>query len=452
MTSEHGGVNRNLTATQHFLFSKTPAEGKHDPGGDTAPAEVPPEIKEALGKQYPGLRMGDAFPAWAGAAAEGAPLFTSLALRIDTVASRDEDEGGRFHRLGMKVADLIHKFCAAHDGQWGLMAPDVFGCVFPGKDVATCLSIVKKLQEQVNTALERTLTVGLAGFPCLTYAPVDVVGNARKALDHAAYLGPGGRACFDAVSLNISGDRYYDNSQVDQAIEEFRNALRLDSQNVNVLNSLGVCFGVKQNYTKALTAFQAALKVNEKEILALYNAGLVNLLMGEKDKALTFWLKAAPLGKDVFELNYQTGKLLLESNRPEKAQPMVLRAAELKPESARVQRLLGDIYLAQRLIDAAIPPYKKALRSHPNDASALSGLGRCYELKNENLDIALAFCQQSVEIMPAEGRFHLRLGRLLKKTGQYQKALEAFKKAETLGENAGDAIRAIEERSIEKAS
>ena len=317
--------------------------------------------------------------------------------------------------------------------------------------MAAGLAIVKRLQEQVNVTFERTLTIGLAA-PCLEYSPGEVIANSRKALDHALFLGPGGRACFDAVSLNISGDRYYEAGDVDGAIGEFRNALRLDPHNVNVLNSLGVCFGVQQNYPKALSAFQTALKINAEEILALYNSGLVNLLMGEREKALQFWLKAAPLGKDVFELNYQTGKLLVESDKPEKAQELIQRAAELKPESAVVQRLLGDTYLAQRLLDQAVPAYKKTLRIHPNDAGALSGLGRCYELKNENLDIALAFCRQSVEISPENGRFHMRLGHLLKKSGLLEKALETFRQAAALGEDVGESVLALEERLIEKAS
>jgi len=451
MTSDPGRVNRNLTATQDFLFSKTPAEDENDGAQEPMAAAFPSAAIDLLRQHYPDLKFGHEYTDWAAAKADGAAVFTALALRIDTAACREEHDG-RFDRLFLNVAEMMHQLCASNEGWWGLMTADIFGCVFPGRDVASGLSIIKKFQERINTALERTLTVGLAGFPCLTYSAGHTVDNARKALEHAAFLGPGGRACFDAVSLNISGDRYYDSGKIDRAIEEFRNALRLDPKNVNVLNSLGVCFGVEQNYPKALTAFQAALKVKAEETLALYNAGLVNLLMGEQDKALAYWLKAAPLGRDVFELNYQTGKLLLEFSQPEKAQKLVLRAAELKPESARVQRLLGDVYLAQRLLDAAVPPYKKALRIQPNDAPALSGLGRCYELKNENLDIALAFCQQSVEIMPENGRFHMRLGRLLKKSGQFEKALAAFKKAETLGENARDAISAIEERNVDKAS
>jgi len=452
MTSNTGGVNRDLTATQHFLRSKTPAEGTHAPSRDTPPPSLPSGADDPLRRHYPGLRCNETYRVWSAEKAAATPLFTALALRIDTAAYRQAGDLERLQPLRLKVADVIDKGCAAQNGWWGLMEADIFGCVFPEKDVASGLAIAKKLQEHVNTSAALTLTIGLAAFPCLKYPPQEVIENAHKALEHAFFMGPGGRACFDAVSLNISGDRYYDAGDIDSAINEFRNALRLDPRNVNVLNSLGVCFGVQQNHEKALTAFETALKINADEILALYNAGLVNLLMDERDKALKFWLKAAPLGKDVFELNFQTGKLLLESGQPEKAQQLMQYAAELKPESATVQRLLGDTYLVQRLLDQAIPAYKKALRIHPNDAPALSGLGRCYELKNENLDIALAFCQQSVEITPDNGRFYLRLGRLLKKTGQFDKALGAFKTAASLGENARESIAALEDRCVDKAS
>jgi tetratricopeptide (TPR) repeat protein len=452
MTSEPIGLARDLTATQHFLYSKTPAEDpRRTPGVAPLPV-LPSGIDDPLLQHYPGLRAERAYTTWAAEKAAVKPQFTALALRIDTSARRPADDLERFQQLRLALAAAIDKKCAAENGWWGLVATDIFGVVLPGRDVATGLAIAKALQGRLNASAGISLTIGLAAFPCLKFNPDDVLANARKALEHALFLGPGGRACFDAVSLNISGDRYYDAGDVDGAIREFRNALRLDPKNVNVLNSLGVCFGVQQNYVKALTAFETALKLNPQEILSLYNAGLVNLLMDQREKALRFWLKAAPLGKDVFELNFQAGKLLLESDQPEKAQGLLQRAAELKPDSALVQRFLGDVYLAQRLVDHAVSPYKKALRLHPNDASALSGLGRCYELKNENLDIALAFCQQSVEIKPEEGRFHMRLGRLLKKTGQYQRALETFQKAQALGENARQSILDIEERCLNKAS
>lgn len=451
MSSDPRGLQHDRAASQPFLYSKT--AGPDAPtAADAATPPLPSGSRDPLQQHYPGLRTGRDFLDWAGAKAAAEAHFAALALRIDTTARRRTDDLERLQQQRLAAAAALEQEGARDNGLWGLMTPEVFGWVLPGKDVASALALAKKIQEHLNAAAGLTLTIGLAGYPCLRYTPGDVLANARKALDHALFLGPGGRACFDAVSLNISGDRHYDTGEIDLAVREFRNALRLDPKNVNVLNSLGVCFGVQQNYPKALTAFQAALKINPDEILALYNAGLVNLLMDQRDKALQFWLKAAPLGRDVFELHFQAGKLLLEADRPEKAQKLLQQAAELKPESALVQRLLGDAFRVQRLLDDAVGPYQKALRLHPNDAHALSGLGRCYELKNENLDIALAFCRQSVEIMPDNGRFHLRLARLLKKTGQPDEALKAYRKAASLGEEVQAAIQDLEERCVEKAS
>ena len=127
---------------------------------------------------------------------ESATLFTAIALRIDTAAYRHEDDRDRRQPLRLKVAQAIDKACAANNAWWGLMTSDIFGCVFPEKDVASALAIPKKLQEQVNATAELTLTIGLAAFPCLKYTPAEVIENARKALAHAFFMGPGGRACY----------------------------------------------------------------------------------------------------------------------------------------------------------------------------------------------------------------------------------------------------------------
>jgi hypothetical protein len=48
--------------------------------------------------------------------------------------------------------------------------------------------------------------------------PQQIVTNAEKALDHAGFFGPGTITGFDAVSLNISGDRRYQAGDIAGAI------------------------------------------------------------------------------------------------------------------------------------------------------------------------------------------------------------------------------------------
>jgi tetratricopeptide (TPR) repeat protein len=453
MTNAASDSDHRRMAAQPFLLSKSHAGCPQSEATAPAASPVATSPDDPLQQAYPDLQSGPDFIATATGLVQDTARFSALALRLDSAAGREQDLiPEKLFAYRCEAAQAVDQVARTEGALWGLLASDTLGFILPGRDQASGVAVAKKIQSRLTAADGHTLTIGIAAFPCLRYAPADVIANAGKALSHATFFGPGGRACFDAVSLNISGDCHYDSGEIDAAINEYRNALRLDPRNVNVLNSLGVCFGVRQEFDKALTAFNAAAKIDPQEALALYNAGLVYLLRDDTETALKYWLRAAPQGKDIFELNIQIGRSLLETAQPDKAQTYIRQAAALRPESAQVQRLLGETYLAQRLTDQAIAPYKAALRSNPNDAAALSGLARCYELRNENMEIALSFCRQSVEIAPDSGRSFLRLGRLLVKAGQLEDALEAFKQAESLGEDARGLIMSVEDRLIEKAS
>ncbi|MDJ0889167.1 MAG: tetratricopeptide repeat protein [Desulfobacterales bacterium] len=441
-------------AEQPFLLSKTRTGSARGDQRPSTPATSATLADDPLLQEFPGIQAGPAFIETAADLLGDTAVFSVLALRPDSATGGEPSPASSQKLLSyrIKAAQIVAQVAEDEGGFWGLVATETLCCVMPGRDQASGVAAAKKVQSRLSALDGQSFTIGIAAFPCLRYTPADVIHNAGKALNHAAFFGPGGRACFDAVSLNISGDSHYDAGEIDIAIAEYRNALRLDSRNVNVLNSLGVCFGVRQEYDKALTAFSAAAKVDPQEVLALYNAGLVHLLREDKETALKFWLQAAPHGQEVFELQFQIGRCLLETRQADKALAYAQQAAALRPESGPAQRLLGDALLAQRSSDQAIAPYKTALRITPNDAAALSGLARCYELRNENLEIALSFCQQSVEIAPENGRTHLRLGRLLAKTEQLEEALQALRQAETLGEDARGLIQSVEERLIEKAS
>jgi tetratricopeptide (TPR) repeat protein len=443
--------HRHGMAAQPFLLSKSHAGCPPESRTAAVPAAAPSD--DPLRQSFPDLQSGQAFIDAAAERLKDAALFSALALRPDSAAGREQDlSPEKLLAYRVQAAQAVDQVARAEDAFWGLLTADTMGLILPGRDQASGVAVAKKIQSQLTASDGHTLTIGIAAFPSLRYTLPEVIENAGKALAHAAFFGPGGRACFDAVSLNISGDCHYDAGDIEAAIREYRNALRLDPRNVNVLNSLGVCFGVRQEYDKAITAFNAAAKIDPQEVLALYNTGLVHLLRDDMPAALKCWLQAAPLGQDIFELNFQIGRSLLESGQPEKAMTHIRRAANLRPDAVHVQRLLGDAYLAQRLTDQAIAPYKTALRGNPNDAAALSGLARCYELRSENLEIALSFCRQSVEIAPDNGRAFLRLGRLLAKAGQLKEARQAFQKAQDLGEDARRLIMSVEERLIEKAS
>jgi tetratricopeptide (TPR) repeat protein len=270
--------------------------------------------------------------------------------------------------------------------------------------------------------------------------------NARKAAEHAAFFGPNSRVIFDAVSLNISGDKFYEYGDLQAAIREFQQALRLNPNHVNVHNSLGVCYGVIGDYKLALAAFSEALRLENHEYMAVYNIGLIHLLQDRKHEALEYFLKAHTLRADVYEVLFQTGNLYVDLRQPQKARPYLEHAARLRTRSGSLYRLLGDCYADLGLSDNAISAYKKAVKVNPEDSMALSALGCLFDQKGENPEISMVFFRESVRLSPENPVFRQRLGRLYFKLNRLEEALQEFEEAGLLGQNAAEDICRVRER------
>jgi tetratricopeptide (TPR) repeat protein len=333
----------------------------------------------------------------------------------------------------ISLAKALDGLCGAHSGVWGLLDHDMLGCFLPGKNDADCRQIALTLQETFSKTRNETISIGIAAYPTITYKKIQILDNAKKALDHASFFGPKSCVAFDAVSLNISGDKYYQNGDLNVAMEEFRLALKLDENNVNVHNSLGVCHGINHQLDNALESFTIAARLDPNDIMPVYNAGYVHFLKEEHAEALKYFLDAGRIDGSVFELAIQTGRVYLALNLPEPAKKYLDIATRINPKSAAAFRLLGESCVIQDLISDATVAYKTCLKLNPDDCAAQSALGYLYEMQEKDSDIALMLCKQATENDPGNGLYHHRLGRLYLNRKRLNEALDAFQKATDAG-------------------
>jgi tetratricopeptide (TPR) repeat protein len=367
-----------------------------------------------------------------------------MVIRIDAL-TQNNDASDHHHdiKLQVDVAKSIDGLCKSENGIWGQLNPDTVGCFFYRNDRALALDLAHKIQYNLADRRKETISIGIASFPTGNYEKNQTLDNAYKALDHAAFFGPNSAVSFDAVSLNISGDKLYQKGDIEGAIKEFKAAVLLDPSNVNVHNSLGVCYGTLKSYEKALEEFKEAIRLDPQEAMALYNAGLANMLQDKKDKALEYFLDADRKEEDIFEVALHIGKTYLEIEEPDQGKSYLEKATKIRPESVLAFRYLGECCTAMNMIDEAILAYKTAIRKNPNDADSLSALGYLFDLQGENPEITTIFCQQSVDISPDTGLFRYRLGNLYLKRNQIDDALEQLQKADELGHDAKELIQKI---------
>ena len=439
MTHKKPELFKSRSATQHFLFSKTDSKPKDKKEKDQLILD-----SKILSKSFPDILAGKSFIGHAMAALDSATKFTAMVIRIDNSKNK-EKKAANNHAVDLlvDVAQAIDKLCQSENGIWGQLDQDIYGCFFSDKNEASAPKLSKKIQNNLGKLRKETVSIGAASYPTIDFNKEQIIDNARKALEHATFFGPGSSVSFDAVSLNISGDEMYQKGDIDGAIEEFKTALLLDPTNVNVRNSLGVCYGVQKTYEKALEEFEEAIRLDLDEVMSIYNAGLVNMFTDKKDKALEYFLDADSKEECIFEVAIQTGKLYLEMRKPEKAKIFLEKAVRARPESGLACRFLGECCAAMNMTDDAVSAYKKAIRQNPNDADSLSALGYLYDLQGENPEITTIFCQQSVDIAPENGLFRYRLGSLYLKRDQLKDALEQLQKADALGHDCKDLIKKI---------
>jgi tetratricopeptide (TPR) repeat protein len=431
-------ITRRAETSRHFLLSQTDSRKV-----DEAPDVGAERVRQALAASFPDLLCGADFQQ-AALQRVGERPFCALAVRPDPPPEAWGDAPGA--GVLAAAAACLDEIGRGAEGLWGTDESGMLAAVWPSWGASEGLDAAHRLQAQVLRRTGRSVTIGVAGHPLLDYLPSAALENARKAADHAAFFGPNSRAAFDAVSLNISGDKYYEHGDIPAAVREFQLALRLDPANGNVHNSLGVCYGVLGDHERALEAFGRALALDSGDYMAIYNSGLIHGLQGRREAALEHFLKAGALHGDVFEILFQTARLRLEMGDPQEARPLLERATRLRPRSGNAQRLLGECYGQLRLPEKAIAAYKKAVKANPGDSLALSALGALFDEKGENPEIAMVFCQESVRLSPDNPVFRKRLGGLYLKLDRLEEALREFEQAGRLGQDSTEDIRRVRER------
>lgn len=394
------------------------------------------------------LHTDSAFAEKVGAAMDTLPAFAALVIGIETTDAGAPRPDGATDR----TAAVVETACRDGAGLWGLLETDLYGCVLPGLSADEAKIRAEAMRDAMAAGGTQTVLIGVAAFPHSAFEKDEILGNALKALDHAAFFGAGSVVAFDAVSLNVSADKRYQEGDLSGAIEELQRALDLDAENYNVQNSLGVCYAELGAYEKALKIFETAMTLAPKDAMAVYNAGLAHLRMGDREHALERFLQADAMDGATFEVCLQTGRLYQDMHKPAKARPYLERAVQCRAESGIAQRYLGECLLALDRIEAAAVAYKKAVRCNPNDAEALSAMGCLFDRMGENPEISTLFCRQSIDLAPDNGVFRRRLGELLLKQNRLEEALQTFMKAEELGQDVRSLLAETRERLTLEAS
>lgn len=281
-------------------------------------------------------------------------------------------------------------------------------------------------------------SIGIATYPLSSFKKVETVLNCKKALLHGRFFGVGSIVTFDAVSLNVSGDILYGDGDFVGAIKEYKSGLALEPENVNLLNSLGVTFVMMTKHSEAQVCFKKALQSDPNNFMALYNFGLGEERIGCHDKALEHFERSqgahSPIedGYEILvEVKLSLGKLYCIIGQYQKSIDTFIELLETEDTirvDGKIYKHLGAAWYGIGRLKQSIKCLQKALRFDEFDSDSLSLLGVSYLEDGQGQDIALSFCEKSVDLNPHKFLFIMRLAIVQIACAKYDDARENLRK------------------------
>jgi Tfp pilus assembly protein PilF len=112
---------------------------------------------------------------------------------------------------------------------------------------------------------------------------------------------------------------YFEGGQIDQAIAEYSDSIRLDPRSARSQYNLGIALGVRGRRDEAVSAFEAALAIDPDYAPAHNNLGAMLQLLGRVEPALQHYRRAVALRPDHVEAQVNLGLLLSSLGRLDEA-------------------------------------------------------------------------------------------------------------------------------------
>lgn len=163
--------------------------------------------------------------------------------------------------------------------------------------------------------------------------------------------------------------------EIDEAIKEFRIALRADPEHADARNNLGVALSDKGMLREAVAVYRLALHRKPQSADTHNNLGVVFAQQGKRPEAAVCYRRALELRPSYAEAKNNLGNVLRHQGKLEDAEACLREALRLKPEYAEAYNNLAIILVKQERVDEAIENYRQALRLKPDYPEARKNLG-----------------------------------------------------------------------------
>ena len=186
------------------------------------------------------------------------------------------------------------------------------------------------------------------------------------------------------VAHNNLGTALEKKGQINEAIRQYQEAIRLKADSIEARNNLGVALGRKGQMDEAIKQFQEAIRLKPDYADPHNGLGIAFDKGGQIDEAIRQLQEAIRLKPDHADAHYNLGVAFYQQGRTAEAIRQFQEVIRLKPDHAEAHNNLGTALGLGGQTAEAIRQFQEALRLKPDYAEA-----------RRNLDMVLATKQKA---------------------------------------------------------
>jgi tetratricopeptide (TPR) repeat protein len=214
----------------------------------------------------------------------------------------------------------------------------------------------------------------------------------------------------------------------EEAAAYYREAIRLQPDFPDAQNNLGNTLRRDGRLDEAVAAYREAIRLRPGYPEAYNNLGVALRGQGKTADAIAAFHEALRLRPAYPEAHHNLGLALASQGRHDAAVGCFQQAIQLRPNDAESYLHLGGALLALNRHDEAVVAISEAIRQQPTNARAYRSLGSVYGRQNK-LDDAIRCYQEAIRLRPDYADAHNELGIALAGQNKFDEAAESYRTA-----------------------
>jgi tetratricopeptide (TPR) repeat protein len=172
--------------------------------------------------------------------------------------------------------------------------------------------------------------------------------------------------------------------KLDEAIDQYQEAIRLKPDYANAHNNLGIALARKGQTDEAIRQYREALRLKPDHADAHNGLGVALHEKGQMDEAVRHLQEALRLKPDHGDAHYNLGVAFYQQGRTAEAIRQFQEVIRLKPDHAEAHNNLGTAFGLGGQTAEATRQFREALRLKPDYAAARNNLDAVLGLKTNS--------------------------------------------------------------------